>query len=396
MGLGQEVRADGRRPVRVGQVDDGQAQLHLRQRGLQGGHRGLLQAGEGRPGRGGPDQPRGEPQPVHRDPVHRHPRVPRPRDPGVAADLVGHRRQDHASTRRSPPRRSWPNRWAPRTADRTTHPPAPGRVVPRATRPGPHPTAREGAPPVPDLRQATLTQALPGTAVPAYDRSTVSVGMVHIGVGGFHRSHQAVYLDDLLATDPAARSFGLCGVSLLEQDRRVVEVMNDQDTLYTVLVREPDGSRHARVVGSVVEHLFAPDDPGLVLDADERPDDQDRLADDHGGRLLLPARRRHRRPVLRRPAARRPAPGRPAHRLRLPRRRAATAAGRGCRPLHGALVRQRARQRRHHPPRGHRARGRAGPRPGCVGRGARLLPQRHGRPHHPSHRRRRPGRRSPR
>ena len=124
---------------------------------------------------------------------------------------------------------------------------------------------------MPDLRQAMLAQAAPGTAVPTYDRASVSVGMVHIGVGGFHRSHQAVYLDDLLATDPAARSFGLCGVSLLEQDRRVVEVMNDQDTLYTVLVREPDGSRHARVVGSVVEHLFAPDDPGLVLERMSAP-----------------------------------------------------------------------------------------------------------------------------
>lgn len=124
---------------------------------------------------------------------------------------------------------------------------------------------------MPDLRQDTLSQALPGTAVPGYDRSRVSVGMVHVGVGGFHRSHQAVYLDSLLAADPAARSFGLCGVSLLPQDRRIVDVMNAQDTLYTVLVREPDGSRHARVVGSIVEHLFAPDDHGLVLERMSSP-----------------------------------------------------------------------------------------------------------------------------
>ena len=118
---------------------------------------------------------------------------------------------------------------------------------------------------MPNLSAATLAQVSPATAVPGYDRSRVTPGIVHIGVGGFHRAHQAVYLDSLLALDPAARTFGICGVNLLPQDRAIVDVMNDQDTLYTVLVRNPDGSRHARVVGSIVEHLFAPDDPERVL-----------------------------------------------------------------------------------------------------------------------------------
>ena len=118
---------------------------------------------------------------------------------------------------------------------------------------------------MPTLSRATLAQASPSTAVPGYDRSVVTPGIVHIGVGGFHRAHLAAYLDSLLGLDPAARTFGICGVSLLPQDRRVVEVMNAQDTLYTLLVRAPDGSRHARVVGSIVEHLFAPADPELVV-----------------------------------------------------------------------------------------------------------------------------------
>ncbi|MFG1609449.1 mannitol dehydrogenase family protein [Actinoplanes sp. NPDC049265] len=115
------------------------------------------------------------------------------------------------------------------------------------------------------LRTATISSASRHTAVPAYDRTAVSPGIVHIGVGGFHRAHQAAYLDSLLAADAGARSFGISGISLLPQDRRIVEVMNDQDCLYTLLVRHSDGSIEPRVIGSIVEHLFAPDDPERVL-----------------------------------------------------------------------------------------------------------------------------------
>jgi mannitol 2-dehydrogenase len=115
------------------------------------------------------------------------------------------------------------------------------------------------------LTTATVALARAGTEVPRYDRTAVTPGILHIGVGGFHRSHQAAYLDALLALDPEAASFGICGVSLLPQDRRIVDVLHAQDHLYTLLVRDPDGATHARVIGSIVEHLFAPDDPERVL-----------------------------------------------------------------------------------------------------------------------------------
>ena len=115
------------------------------------------------------------------------------------------------------------------------------------------------------LGSTTLALANPGTHLPGYARENVTVGMIHIGVGGFHRAHQAVYLDALLSEDESARSFGICGVSLLPQDRRVVEVMNAQDGLYTVLIRHPDGTHQTRIIGSIVDHLFAPDDPERVL-----------------------------------------------------------------------------------------------------------------------------------
>jgi mannitol 2-dehydrogenase len=101
-------------------------------------------------------------------------------------------------------------------------------------------------------------------ATPSYDRGRVRAGIVHLGVGGFHRSHQAMYLDRLLA-EGRAMDWGICGVGVLPADRRMAEVMAAQDTLFTLVVKHPDGSLDARVVGSVVEYLFAPDDPEAVV-----------------------------------------------------------------------------------------------------------------------------------
>jgi mannitol 2-dehydrogenase len=100
--------------------------------------------------------------------------------------------------------------------------------------------------------------------VPAYDRSAVTAGIVHIGVGGFHRAHQAMYLDRLMA-DGAALDWGVCGVGLLPHDRRMADVLAAQDHLYTLVLKHSDGRLEPRVVGSVVDYLFAPDDPEAVL-----------------------------------------------------------------------------------------------------------------------------------
>ena len=99
---------------------------------------------------------------------------------------------------------------------------------------------------------------------PTYDRTRVRTGIVHIGVGGFHRAHQAAYLDDLMNAGKAL-DWGISGVGLLAQDRRMHEVMTNQDCLYTLVVKHPDGSLHPRVVGSIIQYLFAPDDPEAVL-----------------------------------------------------------------------------------------------------------------------------------
>jgi len=110
-------------------------------------------------------------------------------------------------------------------------------------------------------------------SVPRYDRSRVTAGIVHIGVGGFHRAHQAVAVDDLLrAGVPGSEGFGICGVGVLEQDRAMKDALDAQDGLYTLLVKHPDGHREARVVGSIVEYLLAVDDPEAVIEKMASPE----------------------------------------------------------------------------------------------------------------------------
>lgn len=103
------------------------------------------------------------------------------------------------------------------------------------------------------------------TPVPGYDRAAVSVGIVHIGVGGFHRSHLAVYVDDLMNAG-CGTAWGICGVGLLAKDERMRAVMAAQDCLYTLVIKNADGTSQPRVVGSIVDYLFAPDDLDAVIE----------------------------------------------------------------------------------------------------------------------------------
>jgi mannitol 2-dehydrogenase len=104
-----------------------------------------------------------------------------------------------------------------------------------------------------------------GVEVPRYDRSAVTVGIVHFGVGGFHRAHQAMYVDSLM-NEGEALDWGICGVGVLPGDRRMQEVLTEQEGLYTLVVKQPDGSLAPRVIGSIVEYLFAPDSPEAVVE----------------------------------------------------------------------------------------------------------------------------------
>ena len=100
---------------------------------------------------------------------------------------------------------------------------------------------------------------------PAYDRSKLSTGIVHFGLGNFHRAHQAMYLDRLMGKG-LAFDWGICGVGVMPQDAKMRDVMTSQDGLYTLVLKHSDGTLEPRVIGSISNYLFAPDDPSAVLD----------------------------------------------------------------------------------------------------------------------------------
>jgi mannitol 2-dehydrogenase len=114
------------------------------------------------------------------------------------------------------------------------------------------------------LTNATLAD-LKDVAVPSYDRSALTAGIVHFGVGGFHRAHEAMYLDRLM-NEGKALDWAICGVGVMPADERMRDVLRAQDGLYTLVVKAPDGGLDARVIGSIVEYLYAPDDPDAVIE----------------------------------------------------------------------------------------------------------------------------------
>jgi mannitol 2-dehydrogenase len=115
------------------------------------------------------------------------------------------------------------------------------------------------------LNSTALAVPAGSLAMPGYDRSGLTAGIVHFGVGGFHRAHQAMYLDRLMNAGHA-HDWAICGVGILPGDVQMKQVMDRQDCLYTLVVKHPDGTREARVIGSIIEYLFAPDDPEAVIE----------------------------------------------------------------------------------------------------------------------------------
>lgn len=112
------------------------------------------------------------------------------------------------------------------------------------------------------LADATLGAIPPAVSVPGYDRSHICAGIVHLGVGAFHRAHQAVFVDDCLAR--GEHGYGIITASLRSPDTR--NALAAQDFLYTLALRDGEQER-LRVIGSITDILVAPENPQALLDA---------------------------------------------------------------------------------------------------------------------------------
>jgi mannitol 2-dehydrogenase len=115
------------------------------------------------------------------------------------------------------------------------------------------------------LTEETLARLNTGVSGPHYDRRQVTTGIIHIGVGNFHRSHQAMYIDTLM-NGGAAMDWGICGIGLQPANASMRDVMAAQDGLYTLVLRHSDGTWEARVIGSIVGYLFAPGHPETAIE----------------------------------------------------------------------------------------------------------------------------------
>ncbi len=115
------------------------------------------------------------------------------------------------------------------------------------------------------LMQGNLSALAGRLQTPTYPRGRLAGAIVHIGVGGFHRAHQAVYLDDL-AQQGITYDWGERGIGLLPGDEQMAKALVPQDCLYTVVERSAEADT-PRIIGSLKAYIFAPADPALAVDA---------------------------------------------------------------------------------------------------------------------------------
>jgi mannitol 2-dehydrogenase len=119
------------------------------------------------------------------------------------------------------------------------------------------------------LSQDSLAKLPANVVVPKYDRSQLKAGIVHVGVGNFHRAHQAVYLDDVFNAG-RDHDWAIIGAGVREADKLVREKLGEQNWLTTVVEQEADAST-ARVIGPMIDFV-EPGNPTATLDALARPE----------------------------------------------------------------------------------------------------------------------------
>ena len=119
------------------------------------------------------------------------------------------------------------------------------------------------------LKKQNLEKIGSRIPVPSYPLTDNTIGIVHIGVGGFHRAHQAYYLHQLRQLGEASE-WNICGIGIREGDQKLHDIFKKQNNLYTLLIKHPSGKIEPKVIGSIVDFEigFANPEPVIARMAD--------------------------------------------------------------------------------------------------------------------------------
>ncbi|WP_433587882.1 mannitol dehydrogenase family protein [Pseudomonas koreensis] len=115
------------------------------------------------------------------------------------------------------------------------------------------------------LNKSNLHRLAPEVQLPAYSLGDTRQGIAHIGVGGFHRAHQAYYTDALMNTGQAL-DWAICGVGLRAEDRRARDDLKEQDYLFTLFELGDSDDTEVRVIGAIRDMLLAEDGAQALID----------------------------------------------------------------------------------------------------------------------------------
>ena len=99
-----------------------------------------------------------------------------------------------------------------------------------------------------------------------YDRSKTKSGILHIGVGNFHRAHEEFYTNELIKLDPSQSDWAITGAMLLPSDEKLYKLLKDQNGVYTVTVCGRDGKDEVFEIGSLKDVIWAPEESEKLIE----------------------------------------------------------------------------------------------------------------------------------
>ncbi len=121
------------------------------------------------------------------------------------------------------------------------------------------------------LNRSNLARLRPPVQVPRFDLAGVRTGIVHLGLGGFHRAHMARYTHNLMGQRRDMLGWGIVGAGLMPADRRMHDSLAPQDNLYTLVERDA-ATETVTVIGSLADVVFAGESSAALLDIIDRKD----------------------------------------------------------------------------------------------------------------------------